>query len=145
MNSSNNLISILIKATILASILFWTLIFSEKPIDEPFIIIVVIVSIIPISIVCSFTILLTVMPFYWLEQNKLKENEIFKKYFPYYSIITFGICYYSVMNSNFNIGVSAFCITVFFTLMQSWVWAGKITVDYKKNTNLKSEIHDTIQ
>jgi hypothetical protein len=92
METSNNLTSILVKATILATLLFWILIFSENSINESFIIVVIILSIIPISIVCSFVILITVMPFYWLEQNKLNEKEIFKKYFPYYSIITFCIC-----------------------------------------------------
>ena len=139
METSNNLTSILLKATILATLLFWILIFSENSINESFIIVVIILSIIPISIVCSFVILITIMPFYWLEQNKLNEKEIFKKYFPYYSIITFCICSYFIISTNLESFICAFIITAFFTLMQTWVWAGKIIVVHKKmNTNLKN-------
>lgn len=122
MNSSGNLSSTLLKAICLATVLFWILIIPEdlNQISPLFII-----SIIPIAIVCSLTIIVTITPFFWLAKEGVNDNEIFKKYFPYYSIITFGISVYYIIDTNFESFVCAFFITAFLTLMQSWIWICK--------------------
>lgn len=143
MNSSNRLTPILLKATSLATILFWTLISTEDIGTEIYFFIIP--SIIPIAIVCSLTVVITIMPFFGLEKENVPNNKIFKKYFPYYSSIAFSLCSYFIYNSNFEKVVCAFFITAFFTLMQSWVWLCKVPADLqKKNTNLKNIRYDEI-
>ena len=122
MNSSGNLSSTLLKAICLATGLFWILIISE---DFNQISLLILISIIPITIVCSITIIVTITPFFWLAKENVSNHEIFKKYFPYYSIITFGIFTHFVILSNFESYVCAFFITAFITLMQSWIWICK--------------------
>ena len=122
MNSSGNLSSTLLKAICLATGLFWILIISE---DFNQISLLILISIIPITIVCSITIIVTITPFFWLAKENVSNHEIFKKYFPYYSIITLGISTHFVILSNFESYVCAFFITAFITLMQSWIWICK--------------------
>ena len=143
MGSSNKLAPILLKTSFLATILFWLLNFSCGFYPH---FMLIFVSVIPISITCSFAISITVMPFYWSNENNMSNDEIFKKYFPYYSITAFVISAYSIIDSGFGIFISAFFITSFITLMQSWIWIFKIpnTIE-ENNTNLKNEIHDKIQ
>jgi hypothetical protein len=128
MKSSNNLIPILFKASAFATILFWILIFSEKFESESFIIAILILSIIPILIVCSLTILFTIAPFFLFKKNNISNDEIFKKYIPYYSIIIFGISTYYMISTKFNNIVCAFFITAFFTLIKSWIWICKTSI-----------------
>jgi hypothetical protein len=117
MNSSKNLSSTLLKATCLATILFWILISPEGFNQLWFII-----SIIPIAIVCSLTILVTITPFFWLAKEGVTDHEVFKKVFPYYSITAFGISIYFMIDTHFESFICAFFITAFVTLMQSWIW-----------------------
>jgi hypothetical protein len=145
MNASKNLAPTLLKATLLATFLFWTLIFEESSTDleiVPF----MFLSVIPISIVCSLTILITVMPFHWFKNEELTNPQIFKKFFPYYSIIAFVISSYCIVNSNFNHSVNVFFMTAFFTLLQSWIWLFKTPKHPQKmKNNLKSKYNDKIQ
>jgi hypothetical protein len=122
MNSSGNLSSTLLKAICLATILFWVLIISE---GFNQISLLILISIIPIAIVCSLTIIVTITPFFWLAKEGVTDLKIFKRYFPYYSIITFGISIYYIIDTNFESFVCAFFITAFITLMQSWIWICK--------------------
>jgi hypothetical protein len=143
MNSSKNLSSTLLKATCLATILFWILIFYDEfhQISPLFII-----SIIPIAIVCSLTIIVTITPFFWLAKEGVTDHEVFKKVFPYYSIIAFGISIYFIIDTHFERFICAFFITAFLTLMQSWIWICKpnSTDQHQKNTNLKNKLDDKI-
>ncbi|PQJ79251.1 hypothetical protein [Polaribacter porphyrae] len=125
MNSTNNMMPILLKAALFATVLFWTLILSEKFEKGYFIIAIIIISIIPIFIICSLAVLYTILPLFLLEKKDLNSHEMFQKYFPYYAIIIFGICCFFVVNSNFDEPEFMFAITVFFTLMQSWIWLCK--------------------
>ena len=120
MNSSSNLSSTLLKAICLATTLFWILIIPEDFNQFWFII-----SIIPIAIVCSLTIIVTITPFFWLAKENVTDHEVFKKVFPYYSIIAFGISVYFMIETNFESFICAFFITAFITLMQSWIWICK--------------------
>lgn len=124
MESTNNLGTTLLKSIGYATTLFWTLISSERFNEEmiPFIFL----SIIPISIVCSLTILITVFPFFLFEKGRITKDKIFKKYFPYYSMIAFGISAYYIFCTNIEYFICAFFITAFITLMQSWIWMSRI-------------------
>lgn len=123
MKSSNNLKSTLFKSSMLATILFLLIDISTHSYYHisPF----MILYIIPISILCSLAILITIMPFIWLEKENKSKIEIFNKYFPYYSIIAFGFCSYFIVESSFERGTYTFFITAFFTLLQSWLWLCK--------------------
>jgi hypothetical protein len=144
MNSSGNLSSTLLKAICLATGLFWILIISE---DFNQISLLILISIIPITIVCSITIIVTITPFFWLAKENVSNHEIFKKYFPYYSIINFGISLYFIIDTNFENFICAFFITAFITLMQSWIWICKPNPIEKNqnNMNLKNKLEDEIQ
>lgn len=123
MISSNNIMSTLLKATGLSAILFWIIIIpngynvNELPI--------ILVSFIPIAIVSSITIVITILPFFLIEKKGVNPSVIYKKYFPYYSIIVFSISIYLIIKSDFEIFVIAFFTAAFFTLIQSWVWICK--------------------
>ncbi|MFY0629973.1 MAG: hypothetical protein JXR05_06295 [Flavobacteriaceae bacterium] len=134
MNPSSNIPSTLLKSSLLATLIFWGLIIAEGFNIEviPFII----ASIIPISIICSLTIMITIVPFYYIEENYMSNRKIFKKYFPYYSISIFGICSYCIVSLNFESFVCIFFITAFFTLMQSWIWIYKTPTTKKEKEKL---------
>jgi hypothetical protein len=134
MNSSNNIPATLLKSSLLATIIFWLVIVTSVEFNLDTLPPLLIISIVPISIVCSLTILITVVPFYVIEKNNMSNREIFKKHFPFYSIFVFGISSYCIVNSNFESFVCAFFITAFFTLMQSWIWI------YKTPTTEKEKI-----
>ena len=141
MTTSNKLAPIILKASLLATIIFWILDISSGYYNHisPFIIF----SIIPIAILCSIVICITIMPFIWSEREDKNRNEIFKKYFPYYSIIAFAICCYFIIESNFEKSTCTFFITAFLTMMQSWVWICKVSVTVEtEKTNLKIESND---
>ena len=121
---------IILKASVLSTVLFWTFDISSGNYNNisPFIIF----SIIPAFVLCSFAICITIMPFIWSEKKGKNRGEIFKKYFPYYAIITFGFCSYFIVISNFDNSVCNFMLTIFLTLMQSWVWICKQSIYQKK-------------
>ena len=107
MNSSKNLALIILKAILFATILFWTLIISDEGLNKN-ILSFAIISIIPIAIVCSIAVIVTITPFFWLAKEGVSDKDIFKKYFPYYSLIAFGISSYFIISTNFEDFVCAF-------------------------------------
>ncbi len=129
MRTSNKLAPIIFKASLLATSIFWILDISSGNYNHisPFIIF----SIIPIAITCSILICITIMPFIWSEKADKNRREIFKKYFPYYSIINFTICCYFIIKSNFEKSTCTFFVTVFLTLTQSWLWICKVSMRAK--------------
>lgn len=115
-----------LKSTALATILFVLPIFSEA--DE----IGIFFLIIPIYIICLASIYITIVPFYHSEKEKLSNEGIFNKYFPYYALVSFGLCVfitYSIYDEFKETYIIYFFVSAFFTAMQSWVWLFK----YKKN------------
>lgn len=78
-------------------------------------------SAIPIFIVIYIMILLTITPIYIYEINDLCRKAIFKKYFPYYAFVFFGICLFIGMHYKELFFIN-FLISAFLTAMQSWVW-----------------------
>ncbi len=130
MNFSNNLPSTIRKAIVLATLLFWAFILSEGFAGQ--VSIFSILSIIPISIVCSLAILMTIVPFFLLAKENVSDDEIFKKYFPYYAITIFCFSSYAIISTDFESFICAFFITAFFTLMQSWIWISKTPITEKE-------------
>jgi len=120
MNIPNNLL----KSTLLATLIFWTINFTEE-MDINYVPIVIL-SIIPIFICCAITITLTICPIFWLLENeKMSKKRIFKTCFPIYSIIAFSLCAKSIYTIQSEIFFISFLITAYITTAQSWVWFAK--------------------
>lgn len=125
MNSQNNIPRVLLKSSFLAFCIFWLQIAFEDfntIIDIGF---YIILSFVLIFIICSLTIFVCILIVYYIVRDNLNDRQIFKKFFPYSAILIFTFCAYCIVFSNFKTYVCIFFITVFFTLMQSWVWLCK--------------------
>lgn len=124
MINSASLIRILLKSSLLASFIFCLVIADDFGVE---LIYLVTLTFIPIVLVCSFTILVSIVPII-----KFGGQDSFVKYFPYYSISVFMIFTYFLIDSNFDEFLSAFTVSAFFTLMQAWVWLSKNNLNKKK-------------
>ncbi|AOW21748.1 hypothetical protein [Urechidicola croceus] len=124
MNTSIKIGQTALKAALFATCLFWLLIGVS---DEFFlgIIPLIFLSIIPIFIICLIAIITTIIPIYWLLGGNLCKVQFFKKYFPFYSIIVFGLCLFGIYNFDFKDFIIRFFTTAFFTSIQSWIWLFK--------------------
>lgn len=111
---------VILRSTFLAASIFWIIIFSEN--FEHIMILLFFLSIIPISICCAITILITILPFFWFKKDGTSPQSIFNSYFPYYAIAMFSICLYGVWKEP---EVISFFVSAFLTTMQAWVWFGK--------------------
>jgi len=117
----NRLFSTSLKATVFSTLLIWVLNANEHNFNieiAPFIIL----STIPIWIVCFTSIVVTIVPFSTYKKVKTSNKQLFKRYFPYYSIFVFIGCVIACMYSNFNEFVINFFVTTFFTATISRVW-----------------------
>lgn len=130
MRSLRNIPSTLVKSTLLAAFIFWLMIFSSSDFEYP---VIILFSLVPIFIVCALTITFTIVPFLILEDKGLSVENIFKKHFPYYAVLAFGIAFYCIIISDFDEFLSAFMLSAFFTLMQSWVWLCKPPINKTLN------------
>ena len=117
MNISSNIF----KSSVLAWIIFWLIITSEglNPDAIPF----MVVSIIPITIIVTFVILISIATFFWLSSSP--KIKVFKTYYPYCSVVAFSICTYGIISSDFNLITIAFFASAFITTSQSWGWFAK--------------------
>lgn len=109
------------KSTLLATIAFWSIIFSDQFAWDmlPF----VLISIIPIFVFCVITITLTIRPFFWVMKTEVFDKKaVFRTVFPYYSILCFAFCMWGIMISNNQIYFIAFFTSAFISTSQSWVW-----------------------
>lgn len=120
---------ILAKSSLLSFCIFWGIIFIVD--FEPGMFGFIVLSIIPISIVCSTFILFTIFPFFWRKSNKVSKANIFRTYFPFYAIIVFGFSLFGTIIAKFYIFPISFFASAFFTTMQAWVWFSR---DYKNKT-----------
>jgi hypothetical protein len=123
MNISANLA----KSSLLASTIFWLIIGSKSfDIDAlPY----VMLSYIPIFLCVTIVIIGSICPFFWSAKDKIYTRmQVFKLCFPYYTIITFGLCCYGIFASNYDLHFSAFCISAYITTNQSWVWFAKESI-----------------
>ena len=116
--------TIIRKATLLATCIFWLIIFPEN--FEIKMIPFIFLSMIPICICCAITIAATIAPFFRLKNENTNNSIIFKKYFPFYAILSFSLCFYGALQSLFAV---SFFASAFFTTMQSWVWFGQENVN----------------
>ncbi len=122
-----NIPTITIKSVTLATCVFWLIILTENQGGNSDFFVLFLLSLIPISICCFFTILFTIVPFFWFENKELDGKQIFKRYFPYYSIICFALSFYFSFAAKFNIYSIAFSSSAFITTQQAWVWLSKNT------------------
>ena len=112
-----------IRATGMASVIFWLIILPEF---HPSTVVVLIpLSLIPIFLCCLFAIALTVFPFFWFYDETINLSQIFNRFFPYYAIVSFFICCFSIHAFNYELFIVAFFTAAFFTLLQTWVWVSK--------------------
>lgn len=119
-----NVPSNLAKSSILASVIFWIIIGSKEfNIDMiPF----VMLSYIPIFLCVLVVYFCSIGPFFWSPKRTNFSNvQVFKMCFPYYTCITFGLCCYGIIVSDFDLYFSAFCMSAYITTNQSWVWFAK--------------------
>jgi hypothetical protein len=120
MNTPSNIA----KSSVLATFIFW--IVGSYDGFTPGLFLFVILSYIPVFISCSLVILMTIYPFFWLAEAKnFDKQHIFKRYFPYYSIVCFGLCMYGIFSNSDESFLVGFFVAAFITTMQSWVWFAK--------------------
>lgn len=115
-----NFSSVIIKSTLLSTCIFWLVIMSEN--FETDIIPFIFISIIPITLCCSLTILFTITPFFWLKNKKKSNTDVHKRYFPFYTLSCFGLCISIIIGSRFDIFIISFFSAAFFTSLQAWIW-----------------------
>lgn len=112
------------KSTLLATAIFWLIIFTED--FEMDLLIFVLLSIIPICICVSIVILVSICPIIKFHKKEGENyNSVVKRCFPYQIIIVFTVCLYGVISSINDIHFMSFFITAFITTAQSWVWFAK--------------------
>lgn len=113
-----NIADTIAKATLLATCIFWVIIFSENLEEQ--LILYIFLSIIPIGICCAITIIFTIAPFFWFckKNNKI----VFQLFFPFYAIVSFSMCSYGFIETP---DIICFWAAAFFTSLQSWVWIAK--------------------
>ncbi|WP_299275305.1 hypothetical protein [uncultured Psychroserpens sp.] len=120
MNIRNNLA----KSCVLAALVFW--IITGLGFEESNMVLLVLVSFIPIFFIASLVILSTICSVFWItEKNGLSKTQVYKRYFPYYAIFTFGIAAFGIISTNFSIFSIAFFSSAFITTSQSWIWFAK--------------------
>lgn len=125
-----NILSNIGKSAILATCIFWVIILTND-FDWDFVPFIFL-SVIPIYICCSLTILITICPIFWfIENNDFSKQRIFKTYFPIYTILIFGFCAYGIYKSSSEIFILSFYISVYITTAQSWVWFAKEKIEIR--------------
>lgn len=117
----NRLFSTSLKATVVATTLIWVLnakghLFNLDNIPY------ILISIVPIWLVCFTSIILTIVPFSLFEKGKNTNKQVFNTFFPYYSICAFIVSITAFIYSDFNEVAINFFTTTFFTVIASWVW-----------------------
>ncbi|SDX09392.1 hypothetical protein SAMN05444411_10379 [Lutibacter oricola] len=130
MNLSQRITATSLRATITAIFLNWSLnilcygkIQKTDLDDLPIVFAFFIISSIIISVICYISVILTIVPFYKISITKFNPKEIFKRYFPYYAIVSFVICTGLAFNMNIiEPFIINFIITVFLTSVTSWIW-----------------------
>ncbi|WP_248723608.1 hypothetical protein [Seonamhaeicola sp. ML3] len=76
------------KATLLATVIFWLIIFSK--VYEPEMFLYLLLSMVPICICCAITVTLTIAPFFWYEGKPRKtEKKFLNTFFPFMPLLFF--------------------------------------------------------
>lgn len=114
----------IVKSCLLAFVVFWMTIATKGL--EASLIPFILLSIIPIVICVSIIVMVTIYPVFWMAVSPtFSAKAIFKTYFPYYSILSFALCFYSAYAVGFSVYPTAFFISAYVTTCQSWVWFTK--------------------
>ncbi|WP_346882836.1 hypothetical protein [uncultured Algibacter sp.] len=116
-------LKIILKSIVLSTTIFWIIIISKD--FETDMLYLIPLSWIPISLCCLITICITVLPFFSFKPDKYTNKAVFKRYFPFYSIVCFGLCFYASYNSKFDIDLMSFLASAFFTTTYTWVLFAK--------------------
>ena len=112
----------LAKSSLLALVIFWTIICAEEGLDND-LVLVILLSFIPIFLVVTIVITGSICPIFWFAKKENRNSiQIFKRYFPYYAIIAFFSSVFGIIISNYDIYLMAFFVAAFITSSQSWVW-----------------------
>jgi len=115
-----NIPKTILKATGASTVIFWAIILTGYfRVDM---LVLIPLSMIPISICCAVTICLSIAPFYWSKNEYTSLQTIHNRYFPFYAIVLFGVCAFGVLLSNFDVYALAFIASAFFTTLKSWSW-----------------------
>lgn len=114
------------KAAFLATSILWIMLASEEFIFDSVLILLIPISFLILLTISFFAILITIRTIYEYEAGRLIKKHIFKKYFPYYSIIIFSLLMFNIIYNNFDFYAIVFSTTTFLTSVQSWVWFYKI-------------------
>ncbi len=121
MNLANNLF----KSSLLAFVIFWSIIISNEGFDADMSLFFIF-SFIPILLCVAVIVITTIYSIFWTVTTKTRTPKtVFKRFFPYYAIIAFSIIAYGIISSDFNVFAIAFFTSAFITVCQSWVWFAK--------------------
>ena len=121
----------LAKSSLLALVIFWTIICAKEGLDHD-LFLVMLLSFIPIFLVVTIVIIGTICPIYWIAKKEHINNiQLFKTYVPYYAILAFLICAFGIIVSDFDIYLTAFFVSAFITSSQSWVWFANEKSDHE--------------
>ena len=112
------------KSIVLATFIFWLVLYDETHLDQIWLILL---SIIPISICVTITILITIFP--WFSNSKNNSKKVFNIGFPIYSGLLFMTCIYASFISDFDVYVTSFLSSVYITTCYAWLC-------YSKTSNL---------
>jgi len=122
MNVLSKILTTSFKSSLLASALFVLGIFGIE--GSPFIIAEIIPAFLIVwvitFIISIVAIHLAILPFYYFSLN-YSLDEIFKKCFPYYSMLSFALCLFLSIKIDFKIG-SLILSTAYITAMFAWIW-----------------------
>ena len=109
------------KAALLASTILCIGIWASQNNFEFIIIPLYVISVIITFIIACIMIAITIIPFYELKDN-LNAKQKFNRYFPFYAIVYFLVCFSVIFSSNFDIFVSLIFGITYITAMQAWGW-----------------------
>ena len=118
------------KSTLLACLIFWTLLLSEQRFNFN-VLILIAMSLIPIFICCYIIIKLTIQPYFIYGQKIKKNAQTYRHYFSLYALCCFCLCVLGVLMTGSNAITTIFFITAYLTTCQSWVWFFKSESDAK--------------
>ena len=122
---------IILKATLLSTVIFWVILFLNG--TDSALLIYIVPSMIPISICNTIVITCTIAPFFWSKNDNTSYQTVFKTYFPYYALICFSLCVYGTFQEPVLL---CFYAAAFISTLQTWVWIVK-HAETKKVETLK--------
>ena len=122
MNIISNTITTAAKAAMLSSGLLTLAFSSTQDLYNYDLVMIFFISLLITFFISLGMIIFTVLPFYYIEYERSNTRMMFKKFFPYYTIVCFSCCLFIIITQNFEeISILLFSIA-YVTAAQSWVW-----------------------